>query len=710
VDGQIYAQPLFVPNVVINGVKHNVVYVATMHDSIYAFDADNPNATAPLWQTALVDNVNTFACPISEVATSTSVYPEIGVIGTPVIDPVNNFLLCVTKTKERQPNGTWQYPARLRKLDIRTGKEMPPGGVLITATIPGIGDGANSNGTLTFNPTRHMSRPGLLLQNGIVYMAFGSHGDQIPYHGWVFAFDATYLYQLAVWCSTPNGKTDAPTRRLGAGGIWQAGMGLAGDGTNVYLETGNGTFDANSQGIDYGDSFVKLHLNTTARPPRFTVDYFTPSNQDALNRADGDVGSTGPMLIPGTSLLLGGEKADGRFFLLNSNSLGGFNAAGDSQIPQWFDAYNSELLGSPVFYDNGTDAYIYVWGASDFLKKFHFDKTQQLFNTTPVAASKYIAVWPGSSLSLSANGTKPGTAIVWATYPNNSGACTLRAFDASTLSELWNSDLAGDRDTVGTYTKFSVPTVANGKVYVPTLSNALVIYGIGNWVPAPTISPASGTHSQPFTVTITDTIPGTKIYYTLDGTVPTQSSTLYTGPFTVTPSIRVMAKGFATGYGPSTISEADYAITGAGLTGQYFNNYNPANPIQGTPDLTRLDPAVNFPNWFYPNPKPPPLIGPFNFAVRWTGKIQPAITGTYTFSTTSESGARLWINGQLLIDDWTTHTTKTDSGTITLTKGTKYNIQVDFYTSSTEAYIQLYWQIPGILSQEVVPQTQFSTQ
>jgi hypothetical protein len=704
VDGQIYAQPLFVPNVTINGVKHNVVYVATMHDSIYAFDADNPNATAPLWQTPLVNNVTTFVCPISDVTWAGDIQPEIGVLSTPVIDPVNNFLLCVTKTKELQPDGSWQYPARLRKLDIRTGKEVPVGGVIIKATVPGTGDGANGDGTLTFDPVRHMSRPGLLLQNDIVYVAFGSHGDQTPYHGWVFAFEAKYLYQYAVWCSTPNGKTDPSGYPLGAGGIWQGGMGLVGDGSNVYLETGNGTFDVNNKGIDYGDSFVKLHLNTLARPPRIDlIDYFTPANQYALDSADADLSSTGPMMIPGTNLLIGGEKS-GRFFVLNSSNMGGFNAAGDTQIPQWFYAYNGELHGAPIYYDDGTNASIFVWGPYDYLKKFHFDKTQLTFNTTPVATFNSTPDWPGCSLSLSANGTKPGTGIVWATFPSN-GNCILRAFDASTLNELWNSDMASDRDAVGTYTKFSVPTIADGKVFVPTLGGTLVVYGTGKWTASPTISPASGTYNQPVTVTITDTFPGTKIYYTLDGTNPTTSSTLYSGPFKVTPSVQVKAAAIASGYGLSAVNEADYVVSGAGLTGQYFNgydnNYYPG-PIQGTLALTQVDPVINFPNWS----NPPAGVGPFDFAVRWTGKIEPAISGTYTFTTNSDDGVRLWVNGQLLVDDWNYQGATMESGTITLNKGTKYDIKIEYFQGQGAAVMQLFWQLPGVLGPEIVPQTQ----
>ena len=258
VDGQIYAQPLCVPNVSIpNQGTHNVVYVATMHNGVYAFDADDPEASAPLWRVNLGPSV-----PWQDTAT---LYPdinsEVGITSTPVIDVPKKTLYLVAKTKENN-----SYIQRLHALDIATGKEKPGSPVLIQASLTGSGDG-RLNGTISFDPLKQLNRPGLLLLDDVVYIAFGSHGDVDPYHGWVLGYSATTLQQVTAYNTTRTG-----TRA----GIWQGGQGLAADASgHIYLMTGNGTFDYNTGGANLGNSFVKL-----ATPGGLSVvDWFTPHNQ-----------------------------------------------------------------------------------------------------------------------------------------------------------------------------------------------------------------------------------------------------------------------------------------------------------------------------------------------------------------------------------------------------------------------------------------------
>ncbi|MDX1933733.1 MAG: PA14 domain-containing protein [Capsulimonadales bacterium] len=717
VDGQLYAQPLYVSGVTIKGVKRNVIFLATMHNSVYAFDADDPNAGEPLWYTPFLNESKGIkACPIWEVGGwDTNIWPEVGIISTPVIDVANNFLICVTKTKEETPNGV-RYPSRLRKLDLRTGKELPGSGIEFAATVPGTGDGANPNGTLSFDPPRHMNRPSLLMMDSVVYTAFGAHSDITPYHGWVFAHDAKFMRPMAVWCSTPNGKTDPSGYPIGGGGIWQSGQGLTADASgNIYLETGNGSFSANTGGVDYGDSFVKIKLNRLVRPMRFDViDYFTPFDQDWLNRVDADLGVSGPMLVPGTSLLVGGGKA-GKLYLLDQKKMGRFNPNGDTQIPQWLWTFPAHLHGSPVFWESPVGPLVYAWSENDKLKAFKLDRTARQLQTTPVATSEMYVPWgmPGGILSLSANGGKAGTGVLWAAHPYDDDAVhkivpgILRAFDAVTLKELWNSKMVPERDDIGLFAKFTPPTVVNGKVYMASFSGELHVYGIGKWAAAPTIDPPSGEYprvpNRPLVVRITNNASGATVRYTLDGSDPTPASRAYTGPFSLTQSAVVKARAFATNAQPSAIATARYLIDngpgqGDGLNGSYFNRID----LTGTP-VVRKDGVIDFPNWG--GIQPVAGVGPFDFSVRWTGKIQPRASGNYVFSTNSDDGVRLIIDGKTVIDNWTYHAPTVDNGTIFLEEGKLYDIRLDFFQGGGGAVIQLFWS-SEFIGRQIVPQSQ----
>lgn len=461
VDGYVYAQPLYVAQVTISSTLHNVVYVATENNSVYAFDADNG---AQLWHVNLGTPV-----PSTDVSsTYKDLTPVIGITGTPVIDPVSSTLYVVAKTKNTS-NST--YHQNLHAVDITSGAEMPGSPVEITASVAGSGSGS-SGGTIAFQPLYQLNRPGLLLLNGVVYIAFGSHGDIGPYHGWVLGYSASTLAQMAVFNTTPNGSE---------GAIWQGGQGLVADTDNIYFMTGNGSFDANTGGTEYGDSVVKLATSMGLS----VSDYFTPDNQGSLNQSDADLGSGGPILLPGTSSIVGGGK-DGILRLINTASMGEYNSVLNADL-QEFQATSGKIMIGPIYWNSPNHGpVVYLWGPGDYLKAFEF--LNGSFQTTPISQSTMTSPAGNSNaapLSLSANGSTSGTGIVWAalSYSGDSNQQTvtgiLRAFDATNLTtELWDSQKNATRDSVGNYAKFAPPTIANGKVYLATFSNQLLVYGL----------------------------------------------------------------------------------------------------------------------------------------------------------------------------------------------------------------------------------------
>ncbi|HEY9230676.1 MAG TPA: BACON domain-containing protein, partial [Blastocatellia bacterium] len=409
--------------------------------------------------------------------------PEIGITATPVIDPASNTLYVVAKTKDA-PEGTYHH--RLHALDLATGNEKFGGPVEINASVAGNGSGG-SNGTVALDHLHQLNRPGLLLLNNVIYIAFGSHGDADPYHGWVLGYNATTLQQVAVFNTTPDGAEAA---------IWQGGQGLAADTSgNIYLVTGNGTFDLDVGGRDYGNAVLKL--STTAG---LTVaDWFVPSNVDQLkvqktpkagkavapkNLHDIDLGAGGPLLLPGTNLLLIVGK-DHVLRLFDRNNLGHYFADHNANL-QEFSASLFIFMGAPIYWNGGEGPQIYLWGAGDALKAYRL--IDGLFETTPASQSAFNGVFGYSNsapLSLSANGTQAGSGIVWALGAASGDANgqtvpgILRAFDATDLSrELWNSRQNAARDDIGSFAKFNPPTIANGKVYVPTFSGQLHVYGL----------------------------------------------------------------------------------------------------------------------------------------------------------------------------------------------------------------------------------------
>lgn len=461
VDGSVYAQPLYVSNVKIEGKGvHNVVYVATEHDSVYAFDADDNHGTnaSPLWHTSFIDPVKGItAVPSRDYLRCTAIEPEIGITSTPVIDPASGTLYIEVMTKE-SAGETFTYVHRLHALDVTTGKERPESPVKIEATLPGTGDGAD---TVVFTPKTQKQRPGLLLVNGVIYTAWSSQCERLePYHGWLLGYDSKTLHQVAVFNSTPNGAE---------GSFWESGVAPAADTKgNIFVVSGNGTFDHAAGGPDLGQSYIQLSTQEGLN----LKDYFTPFNVVRLNRHDTDLGSSGVILLPdnvGSPLhphLMIGAGKEGRIYLLDRDHMGGHDAVSDREIVQSLDGAINTFFGKPAYFDRS----VYFCGTGDSLKQFSISDGK--LETRPRSQTSVQFEYPGCIPTISASTNSNG--IVW--LLESTGA--LRAYDASDLgNELYNSNQKPERDTLGSYVKFSVPIIANGKVYAGT-QDSLAVYGL----------------------------------------------------------------------------------------------------------------------------------------------------------------------------------------------------------------------------------------
>jgi hypothetical protein len=470
VDGVVYAQPLYVPNVRIPGVGiHNVVYVATENDSVYAFDADSNTGmnASPLWQRSFIDPENGVTPVSYKDVNCPGIFPIIGITSTPVIDTDTRTMYVLAITKE---NGN--FVQRLHALDIRTGAERWNSPTVIQASVEGSGE-SSINGVISFDPLHEGQRPGLLLQNGSVIISWASYCDNPPYHGWVMSYNATTLDQIAVWNTTPNGEE---------GGIWQSGTGLAADlDFNIFIATGNGTYDGKTGGDDFSDSIVKLVHPRGRRCDHFRVDdWFTPYNQVFLSSKDLDVGSGGVLLLPDQ-----GERAPhrrllvqvgkmGSIYLVDRDHMGYFNPNNNDQIVQDLEGALNGMWATPGWWNNN----VYFGAENDYMKQYAFDPATGLLSTVPIAVSATLFGSRGSTPSISANGTKD--AIVWVVQWDDfgKGPATLHAYDANNIAtEFYNSDQIASRDDPGIAVKFSVPTVANGKVYVPAIFE-LSVFGL----------------------------------------------------------------------------------------------------------------------------------------------------------------------------------------------------------------------------------------
>ncbi len=704
VDGYVYAQPLYVPNVAIAGEgTHNVLFVATQHNSVYAFDADSASGanSSPLWQASFISPPGTNTVPNGDVG-SGDIVPEIGITSTPAIDTNTGTLYVEVKTKE---NGTYRH--RLHALDITSGAEKLGGPVRIQATVNGTG-ADSAGGRVAFNDLKHMCRPGLLLLNGVVYAAYASHGDQNPYHGWLLGYDAQTLQQVGVYNTSPNGYWS---------GIWQSGNGPAADGNgDIYFETGNARggdnvatnfVDPNSYTLC--ESFVKV-ATTNSSPTNNLImtDYFTPCNQGTLNNGDTDLGSGGNLVLPDSvgsaahpHLLVGCGK-EGKIYLLDRDNMGRYNSVNDNQIVQSLPGAVGGTWSSPAFFNNQ----IYYQGSGDVMKAFRF--SNGLLVAAPASRSTTPFGYPGATPSISANGTSAG--IAWALQTDgygSSGPAILHAYSAANLAtELYNSGQTGVRDRLGVGVKYTVPTIANGKVYVGSQYSVSAFGLASGWTAAPTISPNGGVFTNSAAVTISTTTAGAAIYYTLDGSVPTTASTLYAGPFTITNSGAV--KTFATKSG--LVDSAVVVVTflnssvvgrGTGLTGHYWTTQ--LRTTNGTPTLVRVDATVNF-DWG--NGSPDPSISVDQFTALWTGQVQPEFNETYTFYTYTDDGVRLWVNNQLIINQWVDQGPTEWTGTATnLAAGRRYDIKMAYYENGGGAVAQLSWSSPST-AKAIIPQSQ----
>jgi len=469
VDGQIYAQPLIVTNLTIAGARHNVVYIATQHGSVYAFDADGRIA-APLWQRSFINpsaGVTTIPKPSSGL-----IEPEISITGTPAIDAGTGTIYVAVSTLEHS-----SIVHRLHALSIATGAEKFGGPVVIHGSVSGTYPPLAVNGRLAFAAQRQFQRPALLFLNGVVYIAFGSFGDALPYNGWLFAYSAQgtgVLHQVGIFCTSPD---------KGASAVWQSGGGPTADNlNNIYIATGNGTFDLNTGGRDAGNSVLKLALKSSGLT---LLDYFTPTDQAQLNSNDLDLGASGPMLPPFQSgaaqpnLVIEGGK-DGKVYLINRDNLGKFNSSTNSNV-------ETVALGH-AFPTNGLFSTPAVIGTSIYFGEIGeplelFTFVRGLLSSAPTAQTANSFAYPGTVPMISENGSS--NAIVWALDVSryignnnpNPGPAVLHAYNGANLTELYNSTQAGTRDQAGVAIKFTAPTISNGRVYVGT-ANQLDVYGL----------------------------------------------------------------------------------------------------------------------------------------------------------------------------------------------------------------------------------------
>lgn len=485
VDGYLYAQPLFVGGYAMSdGKTHNVVFASTSHGSVYAFDADGNNpAQGYLW--------TNYLAPSGEQVVTVADYgcgnpsPESGIIGTPVIDRTAGLLYVVMKSK-RVANGATTYYQRLHALNLADGSEKQGGPVLIQASVAGTGGGAQG-GQVAFDPLKQNQRAALLLSGGNVWIAWASHCDFGPYHGWLLGYNASNIQQqTAVFNNTPNGDL---------GGIWMGTGGPSADNSGaIYLVGGNGSFDANTGGLDYSDSALKLAAPSTARGAMTISDWFAPSNQNSLGSADLDVGTTDALLFndPASSIsgLAVATDKTGRLYLLNRASMGHYDTGSNGPDGKNGDLQDFTVGGSLynnfAFLNNmlyvGADgqplaAYPYTPGTllgAGMLATTPSQKTQNTF----AGGGGNGGASPVVSANITGTSIASGSAILWA-LDRNGGAAVLHAYDATNLgTELYNSAQAsGGRDAGPPPVKFTAAVVANGRVFVGG-TNAVVVYGL----------------------------------------------------------------------------------------------------------------------------------------------------------------------------------------------------------------------------------------
>ena len=569
------AQPLYVSNVTIPNLgTHNVVYVATQADTVYAFDADTNGGSngKPLWMVSFLTNTG-------PAGTYTNNH---GIIGTPVIDLGSGTMYVVSSDHQ---SGVAIY--RLHALDITTGAEKFGGPVLVQASVPGTGAGS-VGGVLTFDASSQKEDSGLLLLNGVLYTAYSSVNDEGVWHGWIFSYNASKLQPIDVYCTSPNG-TEA--------GIWQAGAGLAAEVSDptkpygrMFVATANGTYQINAPTVagqpysnplnSYGMSVLDLDLTGGVMTMQ---DAFTPFNEALLNGQDADIGSGGPVLLPkqtagNTAMPLVQVGKSGMIYILNRNNLGGFHSGGDQvvqevQTPEagannWGEGvWGTEAYWNNNIYSGGTNTSpdslgSYSSAEGSGLTAYSF--VNGVLSTTPTSTSVDLFEYPPPTPSISANQNTNG--LVWVMSNNGWNTNTptqLFAYDATNLgTTLYSTLMNPSRDTPsGTAAPHTVPTIANGKVYVSTRGYLSVygLLGVTPVAPEPSISPAN---PAPFTgtqlVSMSDALAGATIYYTTNGTIPVSTSAVYTKPFTISTTETITAVASANGYDVSPPASVNF--------------------------------------------------------------------------------------------------------------------------------------------------------
>ncbi|MEP6512490.1 MAG: discoidin domain-containing protein [Parafilimonas sp.] len=478
VDEQMYAQPLVKCNLNIPGIgKRNVVFLETVNNSVYAYDADSANVSAPYWQRNLTP-ANARVINVKDVPGACFGFyhdftNKMGIVGTPVIDTTTNTMYLIVRSIDTIQHKFLQH---LHAMDIATGAEKNGSPVLITATINGSGAGS-SGGLLSFNSQHQNQRPGLLLMNGIVFIAWSSHCDWGPYHGWVIGYDKKTLQQKYIYNSTPDGYN---------GGIWMSGGGPAADSEgNLYLGVGNGSVGKTGNPADLRNRSESVLKLTPSGDTLKINSFFTPNNFQALENADLDLGVSQVMLIPGTNIAMEAVK-DGNIYVLDKDNMGGYNAAHNDVVQTIDLGSNASLRSSLAYYGGSQKGYAYSWSGNSVLNSYPFNYTLNNFDLANTVSSGVQGPTGsvGAFMAISSNGSADSTAILWTSYPATGDANSsvrpgiLRAFAANDINtELWNSGIYYD-DNPGSFAKFNCPTVCNGKVYLPTFSNQLTVFGL----------------------------------------------------------------------------------------------------------------------------------------------------------------------------------------------------------------------------------------
>jgi hypothetical protein len=707
VDGYLWAQPLYVSDLTIPGQgTHNVVFAATEHNSVYAFDADSnvaPNGGL-LWQVNLGTSA---ATPNNDFGGRYGAYhdinPEVGITSTPVIDLAAGTIYVDAFIHD----GPGAYHHSLHALALTNGAERLFSPATVSASVPG-NTVDSVGGVVNFNPVS-LQRPALGLDGGILYVCYAGFADTDPYHGWVIGFNAANLQQLAgyVFNTTPNATIPVFGQNAAEGGLWMSGNGPSFDSSgNLYFEVANGSFDANVPGgTEYADSFVKLSSSSGLA----VADFFTPYNQATLATNDTDLGSGGPFLLPDSAgspvhpHLIAGCGKEGTIYLVDRDNMGKFNTTDNSQIVQELTGAVGGTWSSGAYFNNR----IYYQGVSDVLKCFSISNA--VISTSPVSQSGTSFGFPGATPVISANGVN--NAIVWVTqsdgYPST--PAILHAYNAYNVSqELYNSSQNATRDAMGNAVKFTLPIVANGKVYAGA-QYSLSVFGLGNFLAVPTITPNGGVFTNSATVSLADSTSGTTIYYTLDNSAPSTNSILYSGPFVITNTAEVRVQAFKAGFVPSTavattfLNSASLILAPGFLEQQFYSGATRAdleNPaFSSPPTFTNYVPALETPSG-----------QGVNYAERVSGFFIAPQTTNYVFFVCSDDDSDLFlgtdsspVSKQLIASEtaWSnplewlssgggsvvaskrsdqfTGTTWPSGNTIMLTAGTTYYIEADHH-------------------------------